>query len=71
MISLVLSKNKKINAMARGGVIKDPAFTTYSNGGTAKNKKKIDKKKDKKLSYTEEYNQYFGGGIPKKKTWSK
>ena len=31
-------KNKKINAMARGGVIKDPTFTTYSNGGMPKKK---------------------------------
>ena len=60
--------NKKIVAVAKGGVIKDPTFTTYSNGGPAKNKKKIDKKNDKKLSYAEEYNQYFGGGIPKNKT---
>ena len=61
-------KNNKINAAeikkAKGGIIKDSTYTTYSNGGTAKNQKK----NDKKLSYTEEYNQYFGGGIPKKKT---
>jgi hypothetical protein len=27
----------------KGGVIKDPTFTTYSNGGLAKNKKKFEK----------------------------
>ena len=36
-------KNKKINAMAKGGVIKDPTFTKYNKGGTAKNKKNIKK----------------------------
>ena len=41
--------NKKINARAKGGVIKDPTFTKYNNGGTAKNIKK-NKKSDNKLS---------------------
>jgi len=36
-------KNKKINAMAKGGVIKDPTFTKYNKGGTTKNKKNIKK----------------------------
>ena len=42
-------KNKKINAMAKGGVIKDPTFTKYNTGGTAKNIKK-NKKSENKLS---------------------
>ena len=41
--------NKKINAMAKGGVIKDPTFTKYNTGGTAKNIKK-NKKSENKLS---------------------
>jgi len=49
-------KNKKINAMAKGGVIKDPTYTTYSNGGTAKNKKKISIPKKKTPLATEKNN---------------
>jgi len=62
--SIETRKKKAEIKKAKGGIIKDSTYTTYSNGGTAKNQKK----NDKKLSYTEEYNQYFGGGIPKKKT---
>jgi len=49
-------KNKKIVAAAKGGVIKDPTYTTYSNGGTAKNQKKIAIPKKKTPLATEKNN---------------